>query len=217
MEFLRRGPPGSAPHARSAKVRTVPAQQPQLRHELSVVEHPHRRALRDRHGLSSARYGGGGHVAAAEPQVQLQVLGGRVDVASPRENHTPVRYHERPVELGELFKSLAQVWVFYALALVGVAVQGIEDHGPGVPQDRLRVAHHEEGADLAPLPSRALSTARFTTLLSVLLFTPRLSEQISSSNRASGPVLSGTPPPPSDEPVLPDASSTALSSPSRSI
>src|SRR5215212_827984 len=67
------------------------------------------------------------------------------------------------------------------------------------------------------LPSRAISTARFTTLLSVLLFTARLSEQTSSSNPASGPVLSGTPPPPSDEPVLPDASSTALSSPSRSI
>jgi hypothetical protein len=53
------------------------------------------------------------------------VVGGRVDVASPRENHALVRYHERPVELGELFERLAQVWVFYELALVGVAVQGI--------------------------------------------------------------------------------------------
>src|SRR5918993_1957253 len=67
------------------------------------------------------------------------------------------------------------------------------------------------------LPSRAISTARFTTLLSVLLFTPRLSEQTSSSKCASGPILSVMPPPwPSDALELLVASSTAASSPSRS-
>src|SRR5215208_1746195 len=58
---------------------------------------------------------------------------------------------------------------------------------------------------------------RFTTLLSVLLFTPRLSEQTSSSKSASGPVLSATPPSPSDALELLAASSTAANSPSRSI
>src|SRR5215203_3727919 len=79
----------------------------------------------------------------------------RVDVASRREDHTLVRYHKRPVKLGELFESLAHVRVFYALALVGVSVQRIEDHGPRVLEDRLRVAHYEEGADLASLPPLA--------------------------------------------------------------
>src|SRR5215213_3733049 len=67
------------------------------------------------------------------------------------------------------------------------------------------------------LPSRAISTARFTTLLSVLLFTPRFSEQTSSSKCCSGPVLSATLLSPSDAPVLLAASSTPASSPSRSI
>src|ERR671920_2546983 len=139
----------------------MPTQYPQLRddlrNKLSVVEHPHRRALRDshRHGVRSARYRGCGNVAATEPQGQLYVVRDRVDVASRRENHTLIRYHERPVELGELFEHLVQVRVFYALALVGVAVQRIEDHGSRVLEDCLRVAHHEEGADLAPLPPLA--------------------------------------------------------------
>jgi hypothetical protein len=103
------------------------------------------------------------------------------------------------------------------LLSLGVAVQQIEDHGPRVLEDCLRVAHHQEGADLATLPSRAISTARFTTLLSVLLFTPRLSEQTSSSNSASGPVLSAPPLSPSDALGLLAASSTAASSPSRGL
>src|SRR5919112_6830756 len=83
------------------------------------------------------------------------MVGCSVDVASRREHHTIVRYHERPVELGELFEYLAQVRVFYALALVGMAVQRIEDHGSRVLEDCLRVAHHKEGADLASLSALA--------------------------------------------------------------
>jgi hypothetical protein len=67
------------------------------------------------------------------------------------------------------------------------------------------------------LPSRAISTARFTTVLSVLLFTPRLSEHTSSSKSVSGPVLLTVLSSPSDAPELLAASSTAASSPSRSI
>src|SRR3954451_12297920 len=148
-------------YSRTIKVRTVSAQQPQLRYdlrdELPVVEHPHRRALRyhNGHGLRSARYGGCGHVAAAEPQRQPQVVGRRVDVACRREDHPLVRYYERPVELGELLERLAHVLVFYALALVGVAVQRIEDHGPRSLEDRLGVTHDEEGSYLASLPPLA--------------------------------------------------------------
>src|SRR5215216_6868037 len=95
------------------EVRTIPTQYPEfrdnLRDELSVVEHPHRRALRDRHGVRSARYRGGSNVAATKPQGHLQVVRYRVDIASRREDHTLVRYHERPVQLGELFERLAQV------------------------------------------------------------------------------------------------------------
>ena len=158
-------------------------------------------------------------MAAAEPQVQLQVLGGRVDVASPRENHTPVRYHERPVELGELLERLSRrSGSSMRLLSWGWPYKGSRIMGLECPRTASESPTTKRVPILRPsLPSRAISTARFTTLLSVLLFTPRLSEQISSSNPASGPVLSGTPPPPSDEPVLPDASSTALSSPSRSI
>src|SRR5215211_7370720 len=75
--------------------------------------------------------------AAAKPQWQLQVVRDRVDVASRREDHTLIRYHERPVQLGKLFEHLVQVRVVYALALVGVTVQRIEDHGPGVFEDCL--------------------------------------------------------------------------------
>src|SRR5215211_3612531 len=66
-----------ATHPRAIKVRTIPTQYPQLRDdlrdELSVIEHPNRRALRDRnrHGVRSARYGGGSNMAATKPQGQL--------------------------------------------------------------------------------------------------------------------------------------------------
>src|SRR5215218_5498177 len=66
-----------ATHPRAIKVRSIPTQYPQLRDDLrdklSVVEHPNRRALRDRHrhGVRSARYGGGSNVAAAQPKGQL--------------------------------------------------------------------------------------------------------------------------------------------------
>src|SRR5215216_7059314 len=126
MRFFQSGPSGFSSHARAIKVRTMPTQYPELRddlrNKLSVIEHPHRRALRDRHrhGVRSARYRGGSYVAAAKPQWQLQVVRGRVDVASRREDHTLIRYHERPVQLGKLFERLAQVRILYALALVGV-------------------------------------------------------------------------------------------------
>jgi hypothetical protein len=64
-------------------------------------------------------------VAAAKSQGYHQVVRDRVDVTSRREDHTLVRYNERPVQLGKLFERLAQVRVVYALALVGVAVQRI--------------------------------------------------------------------------------------------
>src|SRR5215211_3493218 len=155
-----------------------------LRDQLPVVEHPHRRVLRDRHRHRARVLGDRGcrHVPAAQPQGDVEAVGDRVYVAGRREHHALIRDHESPVELGELLQGLAHVRVVYALALVGVTEQWVQDHGPGASQDGLGVADDEERPELASLPSCAISTASATVCSSTREFTSRLSEQISSNN-----------------------------------
>ncbi len=70
-------------------------------------------------------------MTAAEPERQVEVVRGGVDVAGRREDHAGVRDHEGAVELGQLLDRLAHVRVVYLLALVGVSLQGVEDQGLG--------------------------------------------------------------------------------------
>src|SRR5215210_308552 len=135
-----------------------------LRDQLPIVEHPHRRVLRDRHRHRACLPGDRGcrHVPAAQPQGDVEAVGDRVNVARSREHHALIRDHEGPVELGELLQGLAHVRVVYVLALVGVAEQWVQDHGLGALHDFLGVADDEERPDLASLPSfaRDLDRAR---------------------------------------------------------
>src|SRR4029453_13679771 len=82
-----------------------------------------------------------------------EVVRDRIEVAGPGDNHALVRDHESPVELGELLYGLAHVRVVQALTLVGGPGQRVQDERPRAPDDLLGVSHHEEGADLAPLPA----------------------------------------------------------------
>src|SRR5215218_3938287 len=128
-----------------------------LRDQLAVVEHPDHGALRDDHG-NRARLlgdGGAGHVAASQPERQVQVVGGGVDVAGRREHHAGVRDQEGAVQLGQLLYGLPHVVVLYLLALVRVPLQRGEDQGFGSLCDLARVADDEERPDLPPLPALA--------------------------------------------------------------
>src|SRR5919107_6452253 len=128
-----------------------------LRDQLAIVEHPDHGALRDDHG-NRARllgYRSSGHVAAPQPERQVQVVGGGVYVAGRREHHARVRDQKSAVQLGQLLYGLPHVVVFYLLVLIGVALQGVQDQGLRPPHHLARVPDHKERPDLASLAALA--------------------------------------------------------------